>query len=156
MWNFFWKYNVKHRPSVFYNKINKNIKIKNTGMPEKEHRWPKRRMITEDPEEDPINEDPIRTLSLRTLKRGLSLKNLKRTVSLWILKKTPSMRSLRSFRTINDSQSTPFGFLVMVCYRVGDGDKFLYENVGLKRPCFYATSPLKMEVNSQVNSWIPF
>ena len=35
-------------------------------------------MITEDPEEDPINEDPIRTLSLRTLKRGLSLKNIKK------------------------------------------------------------------------------
>ena len=41
---------------------------------------------------------------------------------------------------------TLFGFLVMVYYRVGNGNKFSYENFGLGRPHFYATSHLKIEV----------
>ena len=40
---------------------------------------------------------------------------------------------------------TLFGFLVMVYYRVGNGNKFSYENFGLGRPRFYATSHLKIE-----------
>ena len=45
-------------------------------------------------------------------------------------------------------QKTLFGFLVMVYGRVGDGDKFSYENFGFRRPyflCFYATSHSKIE-----------
>ena len=29
--------------------------------------------------------------------------------------------------------------------RLGDGNKFSYESFGLARPCFYATSHLKIE-----------
>ena len=42
-------------------------------------------------------------------------------------------------------QITLFRFLVMVYGRVGDEDKFLYENLGLERPRFHATSHLKIE-----------
>ena len=42
-------------------------------------------------------------------------------------------------------QRTLFGFLAMVYDRVSDGDKFLYENFGLERPCFHAKSQLKIE-----------
>ena len=38
-----------------------------------------------------------------------------------------------------------FRILVMLYDRVGDGDKFWYENYGLERPRFHATSHLKIE-----------
>ena len=38
-----------------------------------------------------------------------------------------------------------FHFLVTVYDRVADGDKFSYENFGLGRSCFHATSHLKIE-----------
>ena len=37
------------------------------------------------------------------------------------------------------SQKTFFGFLVMVYDRVGNGDKYSYQNFGLRRCRFYAT-----------------
>ena len=37
-------------------------------------------------------------------------------------------------------KKTIFGFLVMVCDRVCDEDKFLYENFGLGKPRFHATA----------------
>ena len=87
--------------------------------------------ITEDPEEEPITEDSKKILSLRTFKRTLSLWNLKRT--LW----GPSGAS---------GPSMNYFFLFgMVCDRVGDGDKYSYETFGLGRPCFQATSHLKIE-----------
>ena len=42
-------------------------------------------------------------------------------------------RSLMSFPL----QKTLFGFLVMVCDKVDDGDKSSYENFGLARHCFH-------------------
>ena len=36
-------------------------------------------------------------------------------------------------------------YLVMVYDRVGDEDKFSFENLGLGKPCIYATSHLKIE-----------
>ena len=42
-------------------------------------------------------------------------------------------------------QKTLIYFLVMVYDRVGDGDKHSYETFGLGRPCFHATSHLKIE-----------
>ena len=38
---------------------------------------------------------------------------------------------------ISAAQRTIFDFLVMVYDRVGDGDKFLYENVGVGRFRFH-------------------
>ena len=37
-------------------------------------------------------------------------------------------------------QRTIFDFLVMVYDRVGDGDKFLYENIGVRRSRFHAAT----------------
>ena len=37
-------------------------------------------------------------------------------------------------------KKTIFGFLVMVCDRVCDEDKFLYENFGLGKLRFHATA----------------
>ena len=83
-------------------------------MPKKSHMDPKEGYINEDTEEEPITVDSKRTLSLRTLRR---------------------------FRTLNDfcAEKVSFGFLLMVCDRVGDGDKFSYENFGLERPTLHAT-----------------
>ena len=99
--------------------------------------------IAEYPEEEPITEDLkrtlSRTLSQRNLKKTLSI--LKRNPSLRTLQKTLSLRTLRNFKTL-DYFCVPknfFVFLVMVYYRVGDEDKFLYENFGLGMPRFYAT-----------------
>ena len=58
------------------------------------------------------------------------------------------MKTLRSFRTLNDfcaAKKTLFGFLVMAYDRVGDGDKFSYENFGLGKPRFHATIHFKIE-----------
>ena len=56
-------------------------------------------------------------------------------------------------------KKTLFGFLVMVYDRVGDGNKFSYQNFGLGRPRFHATSHLKLKlknffrnVNAKCNS----
>ena len=96
--------------------------------------YAKEESITEDPEEEPFTEDSKRVLSPKNFKRTLSLRNLKRTLSL---------RILRSFRFA--LQKALFRFLVMIYDRVGDGDKFSYENFGLGRPRFHATSHLNIE-----------
>ena len=38
-----------------------------------------------------------------------------------------------------------FGFLIIVCDREGNLDKFLFENFGLERPRFHAISHLRLE-----------
>ena len=57
------------------------------------------------------------------------------------------MKILKSFRTLKTfaPQKALFSFSVMVYYKVGNGDKFSYENFGLGRPSFLATSHLKIE-----------
>ena len=57
------------------------------------------------------------------------------------------MKIHKSFRTLNDfcAQINPFGFLLMVYDRVGDGDEISKENFGYWRPRFHATSHLKIE-----------
>ena len=72
------------------------------------HEDPKEDFITENPKENSITEDP---------------------------KENPIFEKLRRFRTLN--AKTLFGFLVMVYNRVSDGDKFLYKNFCLGRPCFH-------------------
>ena len=104
---------------------------------------PREESITVDPEEEPITED-----SMETLKRILSIRNLKRTLSLENLKTTLSMKILGNFRILNDfcaAKKNIFSFLVTVYDRMGDEDKFSYENFGLGRCCFNATSHLKIE-----------
>ena len=133
-------------------------------MTEKKHRRPKGRIsycrtwrrayhwglnkdsVTEDPKENPIN---------------------KRTPSLWNIKTALAMKSLKSFRILNDFcvvKKYLFSYLVMVYDRVGDGDKFSCEKFGLGRPCFNVNSHLKIEAKifcsetliPQCNSWIPY
>ena len=45
----------------------------------------------------------------------------------------------------DDPKKILFDFLVMVYDRVGDGDKFSNENLGLGRPRFHGTNHLKIE-----------
>ena len=42
-------------------------------------------------------------------------------------------------------QRTLFGFLVMVYDKVGGWGRFLYDEFGLEKPRFHATSHLKIE-----------
>ena len=43
-------------------------------------------------------------------------------------------------------QRTLFGFLVMVYGKVGGWGKFLYDNFGLEKPHFHATSHVKLKL----------
>ena len=45
-------------------------------------------------------------------------------------------------------QRTLFGFLVMVYGKVGGWGKFLYDNFGLEKPHFYATSHVKLKLKN--------
>ena len=62
-------------------------------------------------------------------------------------KQNLTTRTRRTFRTLNDFcvQKTLFGFLIIVCDREGNLDKFLFENFGLGRPRFHAISHLRLE-----------
>ena len=99
------------------------------------------KFITKDFEDEPITEDPKRTLSLRNPKSALSLRNLNRVISQRSLTRNLLLSTLRSFRGLNSfcAEETLFGFSIMVYDRVSDGDKFPFENSGLGRPRFYAT-----------------
>ena len=88
-----------------------------------------------------------RTISLRTLRRTLSLRNVRGPYDCEIEREPyqwgPSGASGPSITFV--AQITLSGFLVIVYDRVDDWDKFLYKNVGLKRPHFHATNHLKVE-----------
>ena len=88
---------------------------------------------TDDPREEYLTEDLEEKSNTEDSNRTLSLWNLKRTLSLG-----PSRASEPSITFT--LQKSLFGFLIILYHRVGDGDKFSYENFGLRRPRFYATS----------------
>ena len=80
-----------------------------------------------------------KNLLMRTLRKSLLLEILKRILSQRNLKRTLSMRVLRGFKTFNEFYTAKnFFILVMVYGRVGDGDKFSYENFGLESNHFHA------------------
>ena len=54
-------------------------------------------------------------------------------------------QELQDLQQLLRHKKAPFGFLLMVYDRVGDGDKFSNENLGLGRPCFDGTSLLKIK-----------
>ena len=92
-----------------------------------------------------------KTLSQRTLRRNLSLNTLKRTLSLRIVKVTLLLRTLKrtlsltiitSFRTLKDFVIAKKIFLAFAWWYIIAwvvGDKFPYNNFGLKRPRSHAT-----------------
>ena len=95
-----------------------------------------------------------KTLSLRNLKRTLSRKILKRNPSLRNLKRTLSLRTLKRFRILNEfcAAKSVFGFLVMVYDRVGNGDKFSFENFALGKPRFHVIVTLKLRQKNVFSS----
>ena len=54
-------------------------------------------------------------------------------------------QELQDLQRLLRHKKTLFGFLVMVHDKVGDGDKFSNENLGLGRPRFHGTSHVKIE-----------
>ena len=55
-------------------------------------------------------------------------------------------QELQDLQRLLRHKKTLFGFLVMVHDKVGDGDKFSNENLGLGRPRFHGTSHVKMKL----------
>ena len=62
------------------------------------------------------------------------------------------MKIIRSFTNLNEvcGEKTHFGVLEMLYDRVWDGNKFLNENFCPEKPCFHATSHLKIEANLRI------
>ena len=101
-------------------------------IPEKKDWGSRENPRTRDPKEGFIAQDHKRTLPKRTIKKTILLRTLKRNLSLKIL---------RSFKTLNN-------LLVIVCDKVGDGNKFLHNmNIfGPGRPCYHAAVASKWEL----------
>ena len=79
-----------------------------------------------------------KTLSQATLKRILLMRNLKNSAI------NGDAQELQNPQWLLRCKLTLFGFLVMVCDKVDDWDKFSKKNLGLGRLHFHAISHLKV------------
>ena len=105
-----------------------------TADPEEDYHWGlKEDSIIENTKENPINEKPKENTIIVTPVDNTINENPKELQEpQWLLRR----------------KLTLFGFLVMVCDRVGDGDEVPKENFGLERPRFHATSLWKIEAKA--------